>query len=113
MPLARRALVDFAARAGADGERLEAIRLAVSEAVTNVVIHAYRKTPGMIAVNAAVAGGELTVLIADSGCGPQVPACRPGLGMGWALIADACEVFSVTERSDGGTEAELRFNLAA
>ena len=42
VPLARRSLTSVAAAAGAAGERLEEIRLAVSEALTNAVVHAYR-----------------------------------------------------------------------
>jgi serine/threonine-protein kinase RsbW len=40
VPLARRALVDFARRCGLSGERLQDVGLAVSEAITNVVLHA-------------------------------------------------------------------------
>ena len=40
--MARRALAAVAAAAGVAGERLDEIRLAVSEALTNAVVHAYR-----------------------------------------------------------------------
>ena len=62
VPLARRALTAVAAAAGAGGERLEEIRLAVSEALTNAVLHAYRNGEiGLFHVTAAVASGGTEV----------------------------------------------------
>jgi anti-sigma regulatory factor (Ser/Thr protein kinase) len=47
VPWARQLVVDFAAAAGACGQQLQDIRLLVSEAVTNVVLYAYRDSlPG-------------------------------------------------------------------
>src|SRR2546423_264948 len=68
-PLARQARGDLAAAAGASAEKVEAIRLAVSEAMTNAVLHAYPQASGVVDVTAAVASGELWVLIADDGRG--------------------------------------------
>ncbi len=66
---ARRALTHFAAQAGASAEQVEAVRLAASEALTNVVKHAYPDRPGSIHVTAAVACRELCVEITDDGWG--------------------------------------------
>jgi len=71
VPAARRELTEFALRAGAAPEQLQAIRLAASEALTNVVVHAYRGYAGRIYVNADLAGDELWILIGDDGCGLQ------------------------------------------
>lgn len=108
---ARAALADFAALAGARRETIDAIRLASSEAITNAVIHAYRGRPGTVTVTAAIAGDELWLLVTDEGVGHQAPAVRPGLGWGLALIADAVDAFEIAERSGGGTEVRMRFNL--
>ncbi len=43
VPRARALVATYAARAGAEGSRLDAVKLAVSEAATNVVVHAYRE----------------------------------------------------------------------
>lgn len=110
---ARGEVSDYAVALGATPEVADSIRLAVSEAMTNAVIHAYRGSPGDIHVTAAAIGGELWVLVADEGCGFQTPAERPGLGLGLALIAQACDEFVITERGEGGTEARMRFVLAA
>jgi serine/threonine-protein kinase RsbW len=110
--LARSEVAAFAAREGATPEQTERIRLAVSEATTNVVRHAYpRRSPGVIHVTATALQDELWVLIADDGCGHQAPPVDPGLGWGLALIAEAASEFVITERADGGTEARMRFSL--
>ncbi|RDJ93167.1 ATP-binding protein, partial [Lacticaseibacillus rhamnosus] len=79
--------------AGVGSGRLETTRLAASEALTNVVLHAYRdgEGGGRIDVVAALASSELWVLVADDGCGLHPRADSPGLGMGLALIAAISE----------------------
>jgi serine/threonine-protein kinase RsbW len=112
IPRARVAAAEFAARAGLRDERLEAVRLAVSEAVTNVVRHAYRDGgTGAVHVTMSAAGGELWVLVADDGCGYQTPAQNRGLGLGLTLIAKVSDEYVVTERATGGTEVRMRFPL--
>jgi len=111
IPLTRRWATDFLAAIGASEETTEAVRLAVSEAVTNVVMHAYADEPGDLQVTLAVAEDELWVLISDQGRGHQNVPETPGLGWGLALIADAAQRFLITERSGGGTELRMRFNL--
>jgi anti-sigma regulatory factor (Ser/Thr protein kinase) len=111
VPVARRAITACAAAAGAGPEQLEAIELAVSEALTNVVLYAYPWRTGEIHVTARVAGHELWVLIADNGCGLHAGRDTDGLGLGLALISKMTDGFSVVGRSSGGTELRLRFAL--
>lgn len=111
VPQVRLAVTQFATRSGIAGEPLEAIRLAVTEAVTNVVKHAYPKRTGAFHVTAAVAGRELRVLVSDDGCGYQTPAQSPGLGWGLTLIARHSEKYVITERATGGTEVRMRFPI--
>src|SRR6059058_5882041 len=82
VPEIRQEVVQLAAAAGVSDDQREAIRLAVSEAVTNVVVHAYRWRAGRIYVTAAVVSDELWVLIGDSGCGMNTRSDSPGLGLG-------------------------------
>lgn len=112
VPIARQALAEFATTAGATQPQVEAVRLAASEALTNVVQYAYRARLGPIHVTARVAGGELWVLIADSGCGLHAGDEGDGLGLGLALISQLTDGFSIVERSSGGTELRMRFDLA-
>lgn len=113
VPRARSALVDFAAAAGASQEQVESVQLASSEALTNVVLHAYPAGEGQIHVSAAITCGELWVLIADDGRGLRPRTGSPGLGVGLAIISQAADDFSVVRRSAGGTELRMRFSLRA
>jgi len=111
IPEARATVCAYAAAAGAEGEQLDAIRLAVSEALTNIVLYAYPWRTGHIHITARSMGSELWVLIADGGCGIHAGRDSEGLGLGLALISHVTDGFSVVERSSGGTELQLRFSL--
>ncbi len=108
----RRALAEMAASAGAPDWQLDGIRLAASEALTNVVLHAYPARAGEIHVTAGIAGNEFWVLVADDGLGIKAGRQSGGLGLGLALIAQLTDDFAIAERSSGGTELQLRFVLA-
>ena len=108
---ARHAVAELAQAAGASDEQLDAIRLAVSEAMTNAVQYAYPARPGYIHLTARMAGGELWILIADNGCGIHAGRESDGLGLGLALISHSTDGLSIVERSTGGTEIQLRFVL--
>lgn len=112
VPRARNDVVAFAVRRGASEAQVAAIRLAVSEAVSNVVVHAYdRDRPGEIQVTAEIAARELWVLVSDEGRGFQAPARTPGLGWGLPLIAHMSDRLEIAERAEGGTEIRMRFAL--
>jgi serine/threonine-protein kinase RsbW len=111
VPRARSALVAVARSAGADDDQLEAVRLAVSEALTNAVIHAYPQRAGNIHVVAWTGGGELTVEIADDGLGFQTHTETPGLGMGLGLISQVTDDFTIRQPHSGGTAVWMRFWL--
>lgn len=112
VPEARRALVAFATAAGATPAEADDIRLATSEALTNVVVHAYGDRRGLIHVSAAMAGNELWILVGDDGGGLHAGTSRGGLGVGLALIAELTDGFAIVNRSTGGTELRMRFSLA-
>src|SRR5579862_5461574 len=111
VPTARGAVIAVAERAGVTGWQLDAIRLSVSEALTNVVKHAYPARIGHMHLTVRIAGGELWVLIADSGCGIHAGRESEGLGLGLALISQSTDGFSIVERSSGGTELRLVYKL--
>ena len=63
------------------------VKLAVSEAVSNAVTHAFRdRDPGKIMVGARVDRGKLLVTIADDGSGMRPNLDSKGLGLGISLI---------------------------
>lgn len=113
IPALRHAVAAYAEAAGISGLQLDGVRLAISEAVSNVVLHAYHDEPGDVHVTARIVGDELWVLVADDGRGHNATPIRPGLGWGLAFITDAADDFSLAERAQGGTEARMMFRLRA
>jgi serine/threonine-protein kinase RsbW len=111
---AREVVVALAERAGAAPGRVCDIRLAVSEAATNVVMHAYQEQEhgGHFRLLAVVGGEHLVILIEDDGCGLSCPAQRPGLGMGVKLMRKTAEQALFLTRQDGGSSVHLRFRLS-
>lgn len=107
VPTARHALQRFAARAGAD---VDAVALAVSEAVTNAIQHGYPNARGEISVR-AIANDELRVIVSDrgAGCAPTVDEGRPHLGL--PLIGHLADGVDMTTGRDG-VEIEMRFARA-
>jgi anti-sigma regulatory factor (Ser/Thr protein kinase) len=114
IPVLRHAVAEYAHSVGIDGDQLDGVRLAVSEALSNVVLHAYRENdPGYIHLTARVVGDELWVLVADDGRGHNAAPVHPGLGWGLAFITDAADEFALAERAEGGSEARMVFRLPA
>ena len=113
VPELRTALVDFARRAGASAFVLDQIRLAISEAVTNVVIHAYvgAAQPGPVRVAAHVEDARVNIVVADDGRGMVPRLDSPGLGMGLALIAHAADNLDVHDGDPIGTQLRMTFAL--
>lgn len=109
----RRDVTNAATCLGADEAALLRINLAVSEAATNAVLHAYRDRPaaGDVRVLVEHEDHRLDVSIRDSGVGMSPRPDSPGLGLGLGLMAHEatnCEIRTVPE---GGTEVVLRFAL--
>jgi anti-sigma regulatory factor (Ser/Thr protein kinase) len=109
---ARKAVAQVALAAGVHAQRVEDVRLAVSEAVTNAVAYAYDDAPGEIYVIAAVVSDELWIVIADDGNGMRArPSEARGLGLGLGLIARLSDSLTILTRSSGGVEVRMRFDL--
>lgn len=111
----RRALAVFAQRVGCDEEVIEAARLAVSEALSNVVMHAYHGIDrGEMMLEGFVDGDHLVVLVCDNGRGLIPRPDSPGMGIGLALMAQLSDEFAITNReSHPGTRVKLRFSRHA
>jgi serine/threonine-protein kinase RsbW len=73
------------------------VRLVVSEAVSNVILHAYPEGEGAVHVSVAVVDDEVSVLVVDDGCGYRTPARTPGLGCGLDLMAGAANDLVLAE----------------
>ena len=66
---ARITVAAFAAQLDPTVEELADIKTAVSEAVTNCIVHAYEDTQGIIKLRATLLDNELEIEISDSGKG--------------------------------------------
>jgi serine/threonine-protein kinase RsbW len=85
------------------------IRLAVTEAATNAVKHAYPdRQDGPIDVTIESDGSCLRVVIRDYGIGIQTPARPGGLGLGLPILAECTESL-VVDRCDAGTRIVMTF----
>jgi serine/threonine-protein kinase RsbW len=111
---ARHAALAFAREHDVPAERLDAIALAVSEAATNVVMHAYRdrRDPGMFTLGLDLDGGSLVIAVRDEGTGMRPRIDSPGLGLGLPIIGHVSDGFAVGPTEDGGTWMSMRFDLA-
>ncbi len=109
----RSEVVSVAAGCGADESTLAKIKLAVSEAATNVVLHAYRHDPGAgdVRVSIELAENCLNVGVRDSGIGMSPRADSPGAGLGLSLMANLADRCAINTAPQGGTEVILRFEV--
>jgi serine/threonine-protein kinase RsbW len=115
LPPVRRTVARRAEELGADGPVAEAVALAVTEACTNVVVHAYRGDSGAADMTVSVERSDdgLRVCVADDGVGMVPRSDSPGLGLGMPLISELTDGFEVRGRPRGGTELCMRFGLRA
>jgi serine/threonine-protein kinase RsbW/stage II sporulation protein AB (anti-sigma F factor) len=106
----RREVAAFAKHAGMDDDGIGSVRLAVSEAATNAVVHAYRHGQGDLGVRAYIDGDELVVVVRDTGRGLAPRPDSPGLGLGMPLMASVTSSFRVVSEG-AGTEIHMAFAL--
>jgi anti-sigma regulatory factor (Ser/Thr protein kinase) len=97
---------------------IDAVELAVSEAVANVAVHAYRDDRpagadlGRVRISARIDGDELRVVVSDDGVGMSPRADSPGLGLGLPLIAQLSDGLEIEQRPTG-SRMVIRFRIAA
>ena len=110
VPIARHAVVRHLNEIATSDPPLSDVGLAVSEAVTNVVHHAYvGRKPGPVRVRVEIGSHEIELLIEDHGSGMVPRPDTPGLGLGLPLIATISERLVVSDRSGGGTRVCMSF----
>ena len=78
--MVRREMTAMAAGCGMDADGVADVRLAVTEAATNAVMHAYAETEGELTVSAVARDGELAIVICDAGAGFVEGREEPGPG---------------------------------
>jgi anti-sigma regulatory factor (Ser/Thr protein kinase) len=92
-------------------QTLSDIKLAVTEACTNVVVHAYPGEEGKLGVRAMVDDRRLTVVVVDTGRGILPRPDSPGLGLGLPLIATLAESLELGTGPGDETEVRMTFDL--
>jgi anti-sigma regulatory factor (Ser/Thr protein kinase) len=110
VPGVRRAVVDFAALHGV-GHPPD-VALAVSEAVTNAVLHGYRDgRSGDVRVVACAEPSRLVVVVRDYGVGMSPHPNSPGLGLGLSVIGRLTTEMNIERPAEGGG-TRLRMHFA-
>ncbi len=94
-----------------DDQVLADVKLAVTEACTNVVVHAYPGGDGPMEVAAALRDGRLSVAVRDEGRGMLPRPDSPGLGLGLPLIATLADTLELGRSEDDRTEVRMTFSL--
>jgi serine/threonine-protein kinase RsbW/stage II sporulation protein AB (anti-sigma F factor) len=111
----RRAAVQFARSRGVPEDRLADIRLAISEAVSNAVIHAFRtrEVPGTVTLSIDITRERFAeIVVRDDGIGMSARGDSPGLGLGLSLIERIADETERRRPSDGvGFELWMRFRF--
>ena len=116
--LARSIVAAFAAQADPSIAVLADLRTAVSEAVTNAIVHAYPDEMGEIKLTLKLYDdGRLTVKIADRGCGiadvaeAMTPLFTTGgeerSGLGFSVMESFCDKVKVRSKVGKGTAVTL------
>lgn len=107
VPQLRRSLRGKIAGRGFDDD---AVALAATEAITNVVRHAYPGSAGSVTLSVEASVEELLVVVADEGIGSLRGATsrEPSLGMGLALIHELSASARI-EPANTGTTVTMRF----
>lgn len=117
VPAIRRAIDAFAGAAGASQQLREDVRLAVSEACSNAVLHAYAdRAPGEhghVTVTASQQGRFLHLDIEDDGRGMAARPDSPGIGVGLVVISRLATVCTITTQPSrhAGSMLHLEFAL--
>jgi stage II sporulation protein AB (anti-sigma F factor) len=117
--LARSAVSQFAAQLDPTLEELSDVKTAVSEAVTNAVVHAYPDNLGMIYLRARILeGGILDLSVRDKGAGiGDIAQARSPLyttggeersGMGFTIMESFMDALKVRSAPGRGTTVTMR-----
>jgi serine/threonine-protein kinase RsbW len=107
--IVRHALGGVASALRLDAERLAAMRLAVTEACTNVVRHAYGGKPGPLEVDVRAGSDALEVDVRDHGVGITPRPNPSSLGLGLPLIAALTDRLRIARDPDGSTVISMAF----
>ncbi|WP_099204605.1 anti-sigma F factor [Scatolibacter rhodanostii] len=115
---ARAVVSSFLAQLDPTVADLTDIKTAVSEAVTNAVVHGYRDTIGTVYITIKIfENGRAVVRVRDRGCGiPDIKQAMEPLfttggderaGLGFAVMQSFCDGVKVSSKEGRGTSVTL------
>ncbi len=120
---ARVAVGAFVARLDPTLDELNDIKTAVSEAVTNCIVHAYKETIGLIYITVSADGETVKVRIRDRGCGiadikkAKEPLFTTGgeerAGLGFAVMESFTDKLTVRSAVGKGTTITMQKKISA
>lgn len=117
--MARAAISAFVSQLDPTAIEIADVKCAVSEAVTNCIVHGYKHFHGYIYINVSILEGRsVKIEIKDKGCGiADVKLARQPLyttdresersGMGFTVMESFCDKVNVTSKEDRGTSVTL------
>ena len=117
---ARVAIAAFVSQLDPTIEEITDVKTAVSEAVTNSIIHGYEdKKDGIVVIEAMLSGNDITIIISDNGKGIKdvsqarepLFTSRPDLersGMGFTVMETFMDSLQVESQEGRGTRVVLK-----
>ena len=116
---ARISVASFAAQLDPTIEEISDIKTAVSEAVTNCIIHGYENSEGNITIKCRLFANSIEIEVVDSGKGIQdinqaiqpLYTTKPELersGMGFTIMENFMDEFSVESKPNEGTTVKMK-----
>lgn len=116
---ARMVSAAFASNLNPTAPELAEIKTAVSEAVTNAIIHGYENSVGMVRLEGRISGRTIEFIISDDGWGIEdVKRAREPLytgkpdsersGMGFAIMESFMDSVEVKSRLGEGTRIKMK-----
>ncbi|MBE5738435.1 MAG: anti-sigma F factor [Clostridiales bacterium] len=115
---ARLAVASFCAHLALNIEDINDIKTAVSEAVTNAIVHGYCETEGLISISVKISNEQITIIVSDNGVGiPDIhKAIQPFYttkadmersGMGFTVMEGFMDEMNVSSKVGDGTTVTL------
>lgn len=113
--LARVTVASFAAQLDFTMSEIEEIKVAVSEAVSNAIIHGYQEETGTIGIDLEINGDRLIIEVEDSGRGMSniEQACEPSyttadrMGLGLVFIDSFMDELNIDSELKHGTKVRM------
>ena len=116
---ARIAVAAFASQLDPTIEEIADIKTAVSEAVTNSIIHGYENTEGIVKVHCTIKNNDLIIEISDTGIGIEdiniakepLYTSKPNLersGMGFTIMQSFMDELSIESVVNLGTKITMK-----